>query len=215
MKDFQRGWYMQLMLLCAVSQRPGYIASTERLWELAGAHRRDFWDLHKSAVMACFKTRTIDGTEWIYNERLLHTIEHQHRKLSKSLELHNTHKNVSVSKVSLKPSLEEVKNYCKERNNQINADEWYSHYEANGWRVGRVAMKDWKAAVRTWEARNYGADRKHYQAQPEQPSEEPTKPDLYEQADPECEDCAGIGYTGKSGELVPCHCTGTVAKRSD
>jgi len=161
MKDFQRGWYMQLMLLCAVSQRPGYIASTERLWELAGAHRRDFWELHKSAVMACFKTRTIDGTEWIYNERLLHTIEHQHRKLSKSLELHNTHKNVSVSKVSLKPSLEEVKNYCKERNNQINADEWYSHYEANGWRVGRVAMKDWKAAVRTWEARNYGTNRQH------------------------------------------------------
>ena len=30
------------------------------------------------------------------------------------------------------------------------AEQWHDYYESNGWKVGRNAMKDWKAAVRTW-----------------------------------------------------------------
>ncbi len=30
------------------------------------------------------------------------------------------------------------------------AENWLNHYEANGWMVGKVKMKDWKASVRTW-----------------------------------------------------------------
>ena len=50
-----------------------------------------------------------------------------------------------------RPSLEDVKTYCLERKNSVDAEKWLSHYEANGWRVGKNPMKDWKAAVRTWE----------------------------------------------------------------
>lgn len=49
------------------------------------------------------------------------------------------------------PTLDEVKEYCQSRNNGVNAERWYAHYEAVGWKVGRNKMKDWKAAVRTWE----------------------------------------------------------------
>ena len=49
------------------------------------------------------------------------------------------------------PTIDEVKAYCSERNNGVNAEMWYAHYEANGWKVGRTPMKNWKAAVRTWE----------------------------------------------------------------
>jgi len=209
MKDFQRGWYMQLLLLCARSQRPGYLPSSERLWQLAGAHRRELWEQHKSAVMACFKSRTFDATEWIYNERLLYTIEHQRSKLSKSLELRDQRKFLSISTSYFsKPSIEEVRLYCEERHNSVSPEDWMNHYEANGWKVGRVAMKDWKAAVRTWEPKN-GESRKHIEAKPE-------NPDLCEQANPECEECVGIGYRGsktKPGTLEPCPCT--VARRSD
>lgn len=52
----------------------------------------------------------------------------------------------------IKPTIEEVAAYCRERRNTVNPVEWMSHYEANGWKVGRNAMKDWRAAVRTWEA---------------------------------------------------------------
>ena len=54
-----------------------------------------------------------------------------------------------------KPSLEKVVAYCKERANGIDPQQWYSHYEANGWRVGRNPMRDWKAAVRTWERNGF------------------------------------------------------------
>lgn len=50
-----------------------------------------------------------------------------------------------------KPTLEEIQAYCTERNNSVDPERWLSHYEANGWKVGRNAMKDWRAAIRTWE----------------------------------------------------------------
>ena len=50
-----------------------------------------------------------------------------------------------------KPSLEEVTAYCKERGNNVSPNRFLNHYESNGWRVGKNPMKDWKAAVRTWE----------------------------------------------------------------
>lgn len=49
------------------------------------------------------------------------------------------------------PSVEDVKAYCDERQNGINAQHFVDHYSANGWMVGKNKMKDWKAAVRTWE----------------------------------------------------------------
>lgn len=49
------------------------------------------------------------------------------------------------------PSLDDVKAYCLERNNNVDAERFIDYYTANGWKVGKNSMKDWKAAVRTWE----------------------------------------------------------------
>lgn len=49
------------------------------------------------------------------------------------------------------PTVEEVRDYCTERGNSVDADRFHSYYTANGWKVGKNPMKDWKAAVRTWE----------------------------------------------------------------
>lgn len=54
-----------------------------------------------------------------------------------------------------KPTLEEVVKYCQERGNDVDPQSWYDYYTANGWRVGRNTMKDWKASVRTWERNEY------------------------------------------------------------
>ena len=51
------------------------------------------------------------------------------------------------------PALEDVAAYCKERGNGVDAQRFIDYYTANGWRVGKQPMKDWKAAVRTWEGR--------------------------------------------------------------
>ena len=50
-----------------------------------------------------------------------------------------------------KPTLTDIQNYCIERKNNVDPQRFYDYYESNGWKVGKNSMKDWKAAVRTWE----------------------------------------------------------------
>lgn len=52
------------------------------------------------------------------------------------------------------PSVEEVESYCRERKNGIDAQRFVDFYASKGWKVGNNPMKDWKAAVRTWEGRD-------------------------------------------------------------
>ena len=49
------------------------------------------------------------------------------------------------------PTLEQVVSYCNERKNGVDAQRWFNYYTANGWKVGKNQMKNWQAAVRTWE----------------------------------------------------------------
>lgn len=51
------------------------------------------------------------------------------------------------------PSLEEVREYCLERGNNVDPERFCDFYDSVGWKVGNKPMKDWKAAVRTWERR--------------------------------------------------------------
>lgn len=53
-----------------------------------------------------------------------------------------------------KPTVEEIRLYCRERGNVIDPQRFFDFYEAKGWRVGNQPMKDWQAAVRTWEGRD-------------------------------------------------------------
>jgi hypothetical protein len=53
------------------------------------------------------------------------------------------------------PTVAEVAAYCAERGNAVDAGQWYNYYTSNGWKVGKNPMKDWKAAVRTWENNGY------------------------------------------------------------
>ena len=52
------------------------------------------------------------------------------------------------------PVLEEVISYCRERKNNVEANNFLNHYEANGWMRGKNKIKDWKACVRTWESKD-------------------------------------------------------------
>jgi len=56
----------------------------------------------------------------------------------------------------VKPTIQEISDYCKERKNSVNPESFFDFYESKGWLVGKNKMKDWKAAVRTWEKNNFG-----------------------------------------------------------
>jgi|SRR5215831_16860717 len=52
-----------------------------------------------------------------------------------------------------KPTASELREYANSIRFDLDAQAFIDHYEANGWRVGRVPMKDWRAAVRNWKRR--------------------------------------------------------------
>ena len=58
-----------------------------------------------------------------------------------------------------KPTIEEIREYCRERMNGIDAEEFWNFYESKGWMVGKSPMKNWKAAITTWE-KSHNKERK-------------------------------------------------------
>ena len=77
-------------------------------------------------------------------------------KLSDNTNINITNTNLTDSnKKALfkKPTLDEVKNYCILRKNNIEAESFIDFYESKGWQIGKETMKNWKACVRTWESR--------------------------------------------------------------
>lgn len=52
------------------------------------------------------------------------------------------------------PTVDEVRAYCRERGNKVDAESFVDFYESKGWMVGKNRMKDWKACIRTWERNN-------------------------------------------------------------
>lgn len=73
-------------------------------------------------------------------------------------------KPVEKSRKFVKPTVEQVRAYCQERQNGVNPEKFVDYYDSNGWKVGKNAMKDWKAAVRTWEKNGYSNASKPEQA---------------------------------------------------
>ena len=70
-------------------------------------------------------------------------------------EIHSSASTTTKRKRFEKPTLSEIKEYCIERNNNVDAQHFYDYYESNGWKVGKNSMKNWQAAVRTWEKNSY------------------------------------------------------------
>ena len=76
----------------------------------------------------------------------------------------NTKKKKSVATGS-PPSVDQVSEYCKERKNDVDAEQFVDHYTANGWRQSNGnKIRDWKAAIRTWERNDFGRKRTEQKA---------------------------------------------------
>jgi hypothetical protein len=59
------------------------------------------------------------------------------------------------------PQIEWVTEYCNERKNNITPQKFFDHYSARGWMIGKNKMKDWQAAVRTWEQSGYNDNKEN------------------------------------------------------
>ena len=85
----------------------------------------------------------------VYNldTKCIHSID------KNSIDKNSIDKNSIDKKRFVKPTLEQIKEYCLERNNNVDSERFFNYYEANGWVQGksRKPIKDWKACIRTWE----------------------------------------------------------------
>ncbi|MEY3429421.1 MAG: hypothetical protein RI930_248 [Pseudomonadota bacterium] len=64
-------------------------------------------------------------------------------------------KSKSESKRFIAPTLEEVKNYCKERNNSVNPQKFFDYYSAGNWKDAKGnSVKNWKQKLLTWESKD-------------------------------------------------------------
>lgn len=82
-------------------------------------------------------------------DTVTNTVTREEKRREDIKEKNNKKKKASPRFV--KPTVDQVAAYCRERGNNVNPQQFADHYTANGWRVGKNPMKDWKAAVRTWE----------------------------------------------------------------
>lgn len=80
----------------------------------------------------------------------------------------------------MKPTVAEVAAYAVEKGIALDADHFVAHYTANGWKVGKAAMKDWRAAVVAWSKREGEFRRPAAAAAQQQSTEEMAKhPNAY------------------------------------
>lgn len=70
------------------------------------------------------------------------------------------HKVADAPCVFKKPTIKDIREYCTERRNNVDAEAFYAFYESNGWKVGKNPMKNWKQAVITWEKREDNGNHK-------------------------------------------------------
>lgn len=102
-------------------------------------------DCTEEVISVDNNTKNIEETkDRIYNKEV--------NDIDSAILLDNTNKNkTKQQKNFIPPTVEEVAAYCRERRNGINAEAFVDFYTSKGWMIGKNKMKDWKAAVRTWE----------------------------------------------------------------
>ena len=166
MTDTQRGKY--IILLCLQHQK-GYLTD------------EDMKNICKTYDEKIYSKFTKDQLGYWFNERM--KFESDKRKkysesrsknrmnISLTYDKHMENENEDINKIDKsmifkKPTIEEVKQYCQERKNDIDIHKWFDFYEAKGWMIGKNKMKDWKAAIRTWEKRDSKEDKVSFNSGP-------------------------------------------------
>ena len=75
-------------------------------------------------------------------------------KLTDNTNINITNTNLTDSNTKgsfVKPTIIDIKEFCKERKNNVDADTFFNFYESKDWLIGKNKMKNWKACIITWE----------------------------------------------------------------
>lgn len=168
--------------LCMRADDEGFVGNPKKIMRIVGNQDDDLKVLLTKRFVLAFKTGVVVIKHWlIHNAIRMDRFNPTTYQTEKELlmvkenkaysELATTRQpdgnqlvtQVKLSKVNLSevkkesfapPSFQEVSEYCKERKNTIDPQQWLDFYTSKGWMIGKNKMKDWRAAVRTWEKRD-------------------------------------------------------------
>lgn len=99
------------------------------------------------------KKQNSSKTKANYNQDKVESNKENEKENKKDKEIEIEKDIIDKRKRFTPPTVEEVQSYCIERRNTVDAERFVDFYSAKGWKVGNQPMKDWRAAVRTWEKR--------------------------------------------------------------
>lgn len=140
---------------------PGHSNKLEASLLTSGFIRRDVsllivcnWDEYNSSLIAAWENGKRGGRP--PNKPLGSSDKTQTKPTGSRLEKRRVDKTdeentKKPSAIFVPPELNEVAQYCAERNNHVDAQNFIDFYTSKGWVVGKTKMIDWKASVRTWE----------------------------------------------------------------
>ena len=149
--------YAEITALCNMNGK--CTASTQYFATLYNVSKTSIQNWLKCLVDNKFITRTTifkEGTKEILSRHIKLIEQPTQNKFrdNNNININNTNITYSNKKgLFKKPSVNDIIDYCKERNNNIDAEAFIDFYESKDWKIGKNKMKDWKAAVRTWERR--------------------------------------------------------------
>lgn len=157
--DAERGRLMTAMLTYSSQGAVGELSGNERyIWPMI----RSQIDRDKGAYeLKCEKNRASGGKRTVANaserKRTVANADKEEGEEEGKGEYSPPKSPSKGERVFRKPTVEEVAAYCEERRNGVDAQTFVDFYTSKGWLVGKNPMKDWKAAVRTWERSRSGA----------------------------------------------------------
>lgn len=124
----------------------------QKRWNWSRQQVRSFLNLLEKLLMIEQKTTTKTTILTICNYETYQgeqPTDNQRITINKNEKKEKNEKN--ENKYFIAPTISEIQEYCLERKNNVIPELFFSHYESNGWMVGKTKMKSWKGAVRTWE----------------------------------------------------------------
>jgi phage replication O-like protein O len=133
---------LQLVKILVLVKK-GNSKNSSNIWKLNKDY--DTWQLVRKSRLVKFSS----ATSQVFNKQLVKKTLHTKETLTKE----NTKESIGDRKNQkfIKPTIDEIRGHCMESEIfDIDTQHFFDFYEANGWKVGKNAMKDWKAALRNW-----------------------------------------------------------------
>lgn len=140
---------------CYDGDAPQFVSLLQKHKWLDGRILHDWWEYAGRYLEAKYKTSNIEKLAKMRDKLTvvsLKTVLEHPKNIPPNLTIPNQPNLTKKEVIRFSPpDILEVSKYCLERKNSVDSNRWHNFYSAKDWMIGKNKMKDWKAAVRTWE----------------------------------------------------------------